>query len=412
MRILQINNVYPDRSTGKITADIHHVLQRDGYESYVLYGRGRKTEESHVWKLCSEAYAKGNVIMAALTGMPYGGCLLSTGRAIRMIRRLHPDAVHLQCINEHFINIYRLVRWLNVHDVPTVLTLHAEFMYTGNCGHAYGCDQWKSGCRHCARFRSVNRSLFFNRTHQSYLKMQEAFRGFRRLRVVSVSPWLERRALSSPILADARHCVILNGVNTDIFHYSPPQNGEMPARLRNRKIILHVTALFRDRKGDPKGGIHILHLARQLEDKDVLVLVAGKCELSSGSLPGNVILLGEVTDQRRLAQYYSVADLTVIASRRETYSMVCAESLCCGTPVIGFRAGAPETVSMPSYSEFTAYGDDGALLACAEKWLRRAQTLDKQHICEEAARRYSREAMTRAYEKLYGELTGNLNEDQ
>lgn len=40
MRILQINIFFDEGSTGKIVADIHNRLLRDGHDSYVIYGLG------------------------------------------------------------------------------------------------------------------------------------------------------------------------------------------------------------------------------------------------------------------------------------------------------------------------------------------------------------------------------------
>lgn len=58
-----------------------------------------------------------------------------------------------------------------------------------------------------------------------------------------------------------------------------------------------------------------------------------------------------------LTKFYSMADVFVLFSKRETYSMTCAEALCCGTPVVGFKCGAPETVFKEPYSKFVEYGD-------------------------------------------------------
>lgn len=401
MKILQINNVYPDKSTGKITSDIHHVLLQMGDESYVLYGRGASVKEKNVMKVCSELYAKYNVVCAAVSGIPYGGCYLSTYKIIRLIKRIKPDVVHLQCINEHFVNIYRLIQWLKQHQIPTVITLHAEFMYTANCGHAYECEKWKTGCGHCSRFREADRSLFWDRTHRSFLLMKRSFKNFDQfLRIVSVSPWLQERAVLSPVFAGKKHSVILNGVNTDIFHFSGNCEKE-----KSRKIVLHVTALFRDEEDDPKGGGYILKLAERMKEENVLFLIAGKSELTSNmALSQNVVLLGNVRDQNQLAAYYNKADLTVIASRRETYSMVCAESLCCGTPVVGFKAGAPETISIPDYSEFVEYGDLDSLQKCIEKWLNYKGVSNKQKISQQAIEKYNRVRMVERYKEIYNEL--------
>ncbi len=405
MKILQINNVYPDGSTGKITADIHHLLLLRGCQSYVCYGRGPRVSEENVTKICSEAYAKCNVLESEITGVPYGGCLLSTARLLRIIRKLKPDVVHLQCINEHFVNIYRLVAWLNRQRIPTVVTLHAEFLYTGNCGHAFECEKWKTGCGDCPRPRAATRSLWFDRTHENFLHMQAAFSGFDSLlRIVAVSPWIESRAKMSPILRDKQYSVIYNGLNTDVFCYRECHRKELFPGCAGQKVILHVTAFFSDREDDPKGGSYIIRLARQWQEQNILVAVAGRYKISSDNIPSNLVFLGAVTDQTKLARYYCAADLTVIASKRESYSMVCAESLCCGTPVVGFQAGAPETISLPGYSEFIPYGDCAGLQRCAEKWLRKAETLDKKEIARAAAHMYSREKMIDQYEALYREL--------
>ena len=66
-------------------------------------------------------------------------------------------------------------------------------------------------------------------------------------------------------------------------------------------------------------------------------------------------------DSEMLSRFYSLADVFVIFSKRETYSMTCAEALCCGTPVVGFKCGAPETVFEEPYAQFLDYGDIDAV---------------------------------------------------
>ena len=100
----------------------------------------------------------------------------------------------------------------------------------------------------------------------------------------------------------------------------------------------------------------MLELARRLQDRQVTVLVACSRSAHVQALPDNVLLLGRMDDER-LAQLYSLADVTVVTGRRETFGMPCAESLCCGTPVAGFQAGGPESISLPDFSRFVPYGD-------------------------------------------------------
>ena len=112
MKVLQVNCVYRKGSTGKITADIHEELLRQGVESVVCYGRGDMVDEPHVYKTCGELYSKANHALTYVTGIMYGGLGLSTRKLISVIEKEQPDIVHLQCINGYFVNIYRLITWL------------------------------------------------------------------------------------------------------------------------------------------------------------------------------------------------------------------------------------------------------------------------------------------------------------
>lgn len=362
MKVLQINCVYNTGSTGKITADLHECFVKSGIESIVCYGRGKRVNEPNVYKTCGELYSKLNNLLSRFTGIMYGGCFFSTNRLISIIKKEKPDIVHLQCINGYFVNIYRIVNWLKKSNIKTVLTLHAEFMFTANCGHSFNCEGWKTGCGKCPKFKEETKSLFFDGTARSFKKMQKAFDGFKKenLVVASVSPWLMERAKQSPILAGKQHTVVMNGLDTGVFYPREVSAVKSELGITDEKIIFHATPFFSDDPAHIKGGFYIIKLAEMLKGKNVKIIVAGS-HPGNLKVPDNIMLLGKVDDQNKLAKLYSAADVTVMTSRRETFSMICAESLCCGTPVAGFKAGGPETISLAEYSAFCDFGNVGKL---------------------------------------------------
>lgn len=214
MKILQINNFYNVGSTGKITADIHHVLSEFDIESIVCYGRGEKISENHVYKVCTEFGAKLNSGLAQITGIEYIAFPFSLVRIKSIIEKEKPDLVHLQCINGSFVNVYGLVAWLKKKKIKTLLTLHAEFMFTANCPHAYDCVSWmnEDSCKKCPDFKKATHSMFLNHTRLSFKKMRKSFMGFEdNMTVVSVSPWLCQRSKQSCILGNMHNIAILNG---------------------------------------------------------------------------------------------------------------------------------------------------------------------------------------------------------
>lgn len=400
MRIVQINTTFPEGSTGKIVKNLHDYYISKGIDSYVLCGRG--SDNGRFKQVGNEFLYKVNALRSRMTGIMYGGCFWSTQYIIKFIQEKRPDIVHLHCLNGNFCNIYRLVSWLKKNKVNTVLTLHAEFMYTANCGYALDCNRYQSGCGKCPRLKQETKTWFIDGTHKSWKLMRESFNGFNTIRVVSVSPWLKERAQQSAILKGLRNDCIYNGVDTNIFKF------KMRPRESDYKIIFHVTAFFTDKPDSIKGGRFIISLARLFIDEKVKVVVAG-CYDKKLEVPDNVIMLGQIADQTILSDWYEKADITVLTSKKETFSMVTVESLCCGTPVVGFKAGAPEVIALPEYSTFVEYADVRALYSavCAEL----ERTHDKKRIAWQAKQIYSETRMGKEYIQVYEELTREGNRE-
>ena len=397
MKVLQVNVVYNTGSTGKIMCDIHAELVKQGIESVICYGRGKKTQDKNVYKICGELYSKINNLLSRFTGLLYGGCFFSTHKLFRIIKKEKPDIVHLHCLNGHFVNIYRLVSWLKKNNIKTVLTLHAEFMHTGNCSHAFDCDKWLSGCGKCPQLKSKAKFVRVDATHKSWIKMKKAFEGFNNLTVVSVSPWLQERAQRSPILKGLKHMTVLNGLDTDLFKPSTSNLREI-YNLSGKKVVFHATPQFDNNPSNLKGGYYVLQLAERMPE--IVFVVAGTYP-NGLTVPDNVILLGKVSDQTLLAKWYSAADITLLTSKRETFSMILAESLCCGTPVAGFYAGGPETIAIGDYTRFVEHGNVISLEQIAKELLE--QRLDKENISLQARAKYSKENMFLAYYNVYND---------
>lgn len=400
MKILQLNCVYRKGSTGKIVYDIHAELQRQGIESVVCYGRGEVVNEPHVYKVCPEWYSKLNNLWSRITGVMYGGLRFSTRRLIKIIEREKPDVVHLHCINGYFVNIYQIIAYLNHHHIKTVLSLHAEFMHTANCGHAFDCERWKTGCGHCPRLKQETKSFFIDGTHRSWMLMKRAFEDFgSNIIVTSVSAWLMNRAKESPIMSDLEHCVVFNGLNTEIFRYRNFKDEYEKYKEDYKGIIFHATPFLCSDPNHIKGGYYVVELAKRMSD--YLFFIAGNYDKRM-DIPSNVTLLGILVDQETLAKFYTISDITILTSKRETFSMVTAESLCCGTPIVGFKAGAPETISIPEYSRWVDYGDVKSLRNAVLEELN--QDVNKDELCALSKSLYDRKVMVENYINVYNRL--------
>ena len=402
MRVCQINTVYGQGSTGKIVRDLHLALLKNGVDSTVICPEANQlTGEKGVYTVSNRMLSYSSAAYRRLTGRQYDGARLQTRRILSILNEIQPDIVHLHCINGNNINVYVLLKYLATHKIKTVFTLHAEFPYTGGCGHAYDCEKWLTGCGHCPYLEQTQSYLHIDRTSRTWKKWKSCYDLFDRdqLVIIAVSPWLADRAKKSPMIGRFDIKTVLNCVDTDVFQYR--RNIELRHKLGiadDEKMIFHATASFDPTTDNLKGGRYIVELAKYFVNQPVKIVVAANYGHVS-DLPENLIYIGRTKDQIELAELYSEADLTVITSKRETFSMITAESLCCGTPVVGFKAGGPESIALSEHSEFVEYGNKEALNMTCSKWLRRSS--DPHEIGYEAEGLYATGAVLNDYISLY-----------
>ena len=398
MKVLQINTVYKVGSTGKIVHEIHSQLPRLGYESFVIYGRGNASNEPNVYKTSPDWEGKLQALYARFSGDFYGGAWYSTYKLIKKIKEISPNIVHVHLLNGNYVHNSKLLNFLAKNNYKTIITLHAEVNYTGICEHAFDCDRWKSGCGKCPQVYKKYHSWFFDKTATEWKRKAKAYAKFEKLTLVSVSSWLQKRAQQSPMFKNRDFQVVGNGVNTQIYQPVDANKLKKQLNLTDEKVILHVTPSFRSAV---KGGEHVIEIAKRLQEENVKIVIVG-FDGFDGPLPSNVITIHHTQSQQELVHYYSLADVTLITSKMETFSMVCAESLSCGTPVVGFKAGAPEQIAIPEYSEFVENGNLEALEITVKQWLNKK--IDPKLVVDLVNDKYSTITMIAKYIDAYKTL--------
>lgn len=404
MKILQINIFYNEGSTGKIVGDIHSRLLRDGHDSYVVFGRGKaweKDDPDHLFRTTPGNRSLFYRKLSRITGLRYNTAYFETKKLLRHIDRMNPDVVHLHCMNCAYIEPFVLLRHLGKRGCRVLVTHHADVTITANCDHAFDCEKWENGCGHCATNRSERRSFFIDATHRSWVQMRDAFSKVSRLYASGVSEWMSSRVRRSPFFASAECRTILNGLDTESFTYRTSS-----ACLREKlgigeydKVVAHVTPDF---SAAIKGGRYVVELARRMPDVRFVIIGIKPCEIRN--LPANVIPVERIASKHELSEYYSMADVTLLTSYRESFSMVTAESLCCGTPVVGFKAGAPETITIPEFSKFVGYGDIDALQNAVAATIE--GRFDRVAVSEIAKLKYDAEKMYSEYLAYYKDIIG------
>lgn len=393
MKVLLIDVNCKYSSTGKIVYDLFRKLKEDNHEAAICYGRGELIDEEGIYKFGLDWETRIHAGLARITGLNGYFSPVSTRRLIRFIEKFQPDVIHLHELHAYFVNIKPLIKYIKSKKIKVVWTFHCEYMYTGKCGHAYDCLNFQNGCGKCPAVRDYPKSLFFDRTRKM-LKDKQSLLSDMDFTIVTPSQWLADRVKMS-FLKDKRLEVIFNGIDTDKVFY-PRDTKELKEKygLQSKKMVLSVAPNIMEER---KGGQTILKLSERLKEIQFVLVGTDKTKWYSE----NVLMIQRTKDQKELAEWYSAADLFLICSQKETFSMTTAESFCCGTPVVGFMSGAPETIALKQYSYFVPYGDIKRIEEIIVKILSSRVSKTEEMIVEEARQRYSAQVMAKQYFALY-----------
>jgi glycosyltransferase involved in cell wall biosynthesis len=224
------------------------------------------------------------------------------------------------------------------------------------------------------------------------------FSDFNKLKIVTPSKWLANRVQKS-FLKDKDTLVIHNGIDTkDLFY--PREFGHLKEKLciKDEKIVLAVAPNL---MSEGKGGQWVLKLAKIPQNKKIKFILIG-VDVLSQKFDENVIAIGRISNQIELAEYYSMADIFIICSRRENFPTTCIEALSCGTPVIGFDEGGTRETAPGMFGLFVPYGDIDSLNNELQSFLTGKSNLKSKNECADYAKKsYSKQIMYKSYLDLY-----------
>ena len=400
MKVALIDVNCKHSSTGKIVYDLYTELNNNGNEAAVYYGRGPKIKEKNIFKFSIDIETYFHALMTRITGLTGFYSPFSTWRLIRKLKKFNPDIVHIHELHAYFINIGTIIKFLKNKKIKTVMTHYSEFMYTGKCAHSLDCDKFQTICYSCPQVKEYPKSLFFDFTKKMFKLKKKWLIDFDFFNVVP-SQWSSER-LKLSFLKDKPTQVIFNGLNTMTLF--KPRRSDFLVKKYNLESKFIILAVAPDLMSEFKGGRWVLKIANRLKDSNIVFILIGVKDTSI-KIPDNVIVLNRTNNQEELIDYYSNADLTLLTSKKETFSMVTAESISCGTPVVGFDSGAPSQIAPSPYGLFTEYGlldrviDNILKIKSGE-----IELADKDMCRKYAIENFSIESMANNYTKLYKNL--------
>ncbi|MBR6737919.1 MAG: glycosyltransferase [Clostridia bacterium] len=338
MKIAQINAVYGIGSTGRTTKELAESLACNGHECFVGYSISNVSYQKEgvtLYQIGNALDHKAHALFSRLFGLQAYFSSKATKNLIKELEIFKPDVVHLRNLHANYINLPLLLKWLGKNSIPTVISLHDCWIFTGKCTHytVQNCYKWQTGCSACSQLKKDNNSWLFDRTNKLWKDRKSLFEKIDNLAVVGVSNWITDQAKSSTLKSAKIIKRIYNWIDLKTFY---PRECE---KSDNFSVLL-ISAGWSKNSTKTQD---MLALANGLNE-NMQIILAGSVE-SDIELPKNVKPIGYVNSTEDLAKLYSQVDVYVHLSQEDTFGKVIAEALACGTPAIVYNSTAcPELV--------------------------------------------------------------------
>lgn len=201
-----------------------------------------------------------------------------------------------------------------------------------------------------------------------------------------------------------RALTLYNGIDTQLFRVTNQGRNSPCVRL-----------LFVGELSERKGVSDLLRALKFLpsEINWKLSLVGGgrregqyRAEAEDLQIDSRLDWLGAVP-REEMPQIYARHDLLVVSSLAETFSLVAAEALACGVPVVATRCGGPQEVIGPLDLPLVAPGDPMALSFAIQDMLGRLGSFDHNSAAASIKVRFSMESLVAELESTYKKILGS-----
>ncbi len=364
MRVLQINAVYGFKSTGVIVKDIGETLLNNGHQAYFAY-QSTNEKPQNSFLIGNKLDWKFHAFYARLFGKQAYASKRATKKFLKWVGTIKPDVVHLHNLHSNYINLNMLCDYLQKNNIPTVITLHDCWFFTGKCTHYANvkCQKWQENCGICPQNKCEQKSLFFDTTSKVLKDKTEHLLKIKNLTLVGCGQWVAEEVKKSK-LKSANIEVVYNGVDTEIF---TPHQSNIREEFGIQAEDFLVLGMA-DKWYSHQNRQEVEKLFEKFREKVKFIIIGCKEKQKEYfSKFENVRAVGYISDRKTLSDVYCASDVFVNLTRADTLPTVNMESICCGTPVITFDCcGSPELIDEES-GFVIKEGDVDGLIDCVSK---------------------------------------------
>lgn len=339
MKVLQINAVYGQGSTGTIVRDIEKMCEESSIDCYVASPDKKVLKAKHGYVIGNTLDHKIHALLSRIHGKQAYYSHIPTRNLIRWIDEIKPEIVHLHNLHSNYIHLNMLLHYLAERDIKTIVTLHDCWFITGGCFHytAAGCNKWLTNCKNCPKKKEDTPAFFSKQSAKILADRKKFLLAIPHLYITGVSQWMANEALKT-FLKDTPNYVITNGIDMEVFKPTP-SDFRKRLGLEDKYIILGPAS-----KWLLSVNKQIMSEFSNIMQPDEVLLLFGVTN-TIDNLPDNIITYGYTKNREELAQLYTMVDVFANVTREDSLSLINVEAQACGTPVVTFnQTGPKETV--------------------------------------------------------------------
>jgi glycosyltransferase involved in cell wall biosynthesis len=178
-----------------------------------------------------------------------------------------------------------------------------------------------------------------------------------------------------------------------------------PAGNKNGTEILLVADLVDEIK-NISGVIKAIGALRDSSSVNLRIVGGGPDEQKLKSLTSELKLNDKISFEglktnAEVYEYLQRCDFLVMNSRFETFSLICAESMSCGKPVVATRCGGPDEFVTKETGILIEPGNENELVSAINYMLNNLQNYNSEAIKKYSQELFSIEIASKSFEEVY-----------
>ncbi|PIE86061.1 MAG: glycosyl transferase family 1 [Bacteroidia bacterium] len=378
MKVLHISYSKDRGGAAKACLRLHRALLKNNVNSQIITALRPKTKGEKVESYCksdiSQIIRKTKKIINLLTVMIFQKTdnqelhTFDFGNIISpdFINNSDADIVHLHWVNYSMLGI----KTIKKIKKPMIWTFHDMWAFMG-CEHL---DNLNSPERYIEGYNKKNKNVKGIDINKIAWKAKKKHWKDVKFNIVTPSKWLKKCTENSYLFKDANIFNIPNVIAEDKFYNKKKADARKNLMLAADKNYILFGAF--NAKNHNKGGDLLYEALKnvKLENTELVIFGASSSD-EKYNIPTKY--MGYIRDEGKLNDLYNAADVFVVPSRQDNLPNTVLESICCGTPVVGFNIGGlPDMIVHKHNGYLSQPFDTNDLRAGIEFILRNKNNID------------------------------------